>query len=61
MRIVFDTSILIGLERKDEEIITKISRLIKDYPDAPAITAPTFAEFYYGFLKKFPQKAWLEY
>jgi predicted nucleic acid-binding protein len=48
MSLVFDTSILIELERKNPEIIKKISFLARDYPNYPQLSFMSYYEFIRG-------------
>jgi len=56
MTLVLDTSILIDIEKKNQEVIAKMARLSETYTDPPAITFATFAEFYLGYLRRHPAK-----
>ncbi|MBI4450693.1 type II toxin-antitoxin system VapC family toxin [Candidatus Woesearchaeota archaeon] len=51
MTLVFDTNILIDIERGDTATLRSVAEL-SQCGQPPAITAPTYAEYYYGLLKK---------
>lgn len=48
MSLVFDTSILIDIERSDYNTINKIKLLAKEYPSPASITFITYYEFLRG-------------
>lgn len=48
MSLVFDTSILIAIERGDREIIKKLEVLYKSYPSSPQLTFISFFEYLTG-------------
>ena len=52
MGLVFDTGILIEIERKNEKLMSILKELSLDFPQNPSITAITYSEFYYGYLSK---------
>lgn len=52
MNLVFDTSILIDLERRNKLIIDKIRRYVDIYPSPAHITFMTYFEFYHGLKNK---------
>lgn len=52
MNLIFDTSILIELERKNKNVIDKIKEYIELYPAPAKITFITYFEFYYGIQNK---------
>lgn len=52
MNLVFDTSILIGIERRNEAMLDKIRQYAELYPEVPQITFITFFEFYDGLRNK---------
>ncbi|MEK6830154.1 MAG: type II toxin-antitoxin system VapC family toxin [Nanoarchaeota archaeon] len=52
MILIFDTSILIELERGNSEIIKKISELRKVYPAPARISFISYFEFLYGLRKR---------
>jgi len=54
--LVFDTSVLVDVERKNPRVLEQLQGLALKHPQTPAITFATFSEFYYGFLRKFPKK-----
>lgn len=47
--IILDTNIYIGIERNNQRIIEKLSKL--NLFGIPTITAPTYSEIYWGLLK----------
>ncbi len=55
MTFVFDTSILVDLERKHENTIQKIKVLTKNYPLPAQITFITEFEFLFGIKEKNPK------
>ena len=57
MTLVFDTSIIIALEKNDENVITKIQELLKNYRLPPATTFLNLFEFLLGVKIKPPKKA----
>ena len=50
--ILLDTDILIEIERKNEEVITKLSQVRTEYPGEIGITSAVYSEFLFGYLKK---------
>src|SRR3989344_3530691 len=52
MNLVFDTSILIDIERKNKDIIKKLNELKERYPAPPKISFITRFEFVYGLRNK---------
>lgn len=48
MSLVFDTSILIAIERGDKEIINKLEELYKSYQSSPQLTFVSFFEYLIG-------------
>lgn len=52
MNLIFDTSIIIEIERGNKEIIEKLEELRKMYPAPPRISFMTYFEFLYGLRKK---------
>ncbi len=52
MILVFDTSILIELERKNNQIINKLKELVKIYPAPAQISFMSYFEFYDGLIEK---------
>ena len=52
MYLIFDTSILIELDRGNNEIIKKISDLIKTHPAPAKISFISYFEFLYGLRDK---------
>ncbi len=54
--IVLDTNILIEIEKHNTKVITFLQHFINRFPSKPYITAPTYSEFFYGFLKHSSKK-----
>ncbi|MBS3174804.1 type II toxin-antitoxin system VapC family toxin [Candidatus Woesearchaeota archaeon] len=52
MNLIFDTSTLIELERKNKKVIDKIKEYIEIYPSPAKITFINYFEFYYGLMNK---------
>lgn len=52
MYLIFDTSILIELDRGDMNAIKKVSELIKIYPSPAKISFISYFEFLYGLRNK---------
>lgn len=52
MQLVFDTSIVIEIERENKEIISKIEELKKKYRSAPKISFMTYFELLEGIANK---------
>ncbi|MEK6934106.1 MAG: type II toxin-antitoxin system VapC family toxin [Nanoarchaeota archaeon] len=52
MYLIFDTSILIELERGNREIIAKINEIRKIYPTPAKISFISYFEFLYGLKEK---------
>lgn len=48
MSLVFDTSILIAIERGEMEIINKLENLSRSYPSSPQLTFISFFEYLVG-------------
>jgi len=48
MSLVFDTSVLIAIERGDNEIINKLANLSKAHPSSPQLTFISFFEYLTG-------------
>lgn len=48
MSLVFDTSILIAIERGDKEVINKLKNLNKSHPSSPQLTFISFFEYLTG-------------
>ena len=48
MSLVFDTSILIAIERGDKEVINKLENLYASYPSSPQLTFISFFEYLTG-------------
>lgn len=57
MTLLFDTSVLIGLQRRDDKLIAKLEDLSKTYPLAPFITFLNLFEFLLGLKLKPPRNA----
>ena len=52
MTLLFDTSVLIALEKRDKEIITKLEELKKIHYMPANTTFVNYFEFYFGLLSK---------
>ena len=52
MALVFDTSVLLDLERGNKETIEKIKQLRPEHPENICMTTINYSEFYYGCLRK---------
>jgi tRNA(fMet)-specific endonuclease VapC len=52
MILMFDTSIIIDIQRKDMNTIQKIKELSEIYPNPPVTTFMTYTEFLYGIMNK---------
>ncbi|MBI4015639.1 MAG: PIN domain-containing protein [Candidatus Aenigmarchaeota archaeon] len=52
MMLIFDTSIVIDLDRRQKSIIEKVSNLKVDYPEPPKISFISYFEFIYGLREK---------
>ena len=52
MILVFDTSVIIGLERKEKNTIEKVGELSKIYNSQPHTTFVTYFELVYGILNR---------
>lgn len=52
MHLIFDTSVIIELQRKNHEVIRKIEELRKIYPAPPKIEFITYFEFLEGISNK---------
>lgn len=48
MGLIFDTSILIAIERGDEKVINELKELSKSYPVPPQLTFVSFFEYLTG-------------
>lgn len=57
MSLVFDTSVLIALQRKDEQVIAKLEELSKTYALTPYTTILNIFEFVLGIKLKPPRNA----
>lgn len=55
MYLIFDTSVLIDVEREVKEIMHHVSRLRELYPAPPKISFVTYYEFLYGTRKRNPK------
>ncbi len=55
MNLIFDTSIIIDLERANKETISKLQELKQLYPAQPQITFVSYFEFLYGLRKRNPR------
>ena len=56
MSIVIDTSVLIEIEKNNNEILSKLDNL-ESIKEEVYITSPTYAEFYLGLLKLSKEKS----
>ena len=54
MLLVFDTSVIIAIEKEDNNILKKISELSKSYSGPPQITFIIYYEFLMGIKKRSP-------
>ncbi len=52
MKLVFDTSVIIDLEKRNADTIEKLKEIIHLYPEKPAIAFISYFEFLYGLRKK---------
>ena len=55
MTLVFDSSIIIEIERGNKDIIEKLKELRKIHPAPPKISFMSYFEFLYGLRKKSPK------
>ncbi len=55
MTLVLDTSILIGIEKKDKSLIEKLRLLIGQHPSPAKITFVNYFEFLLGIKKRTPK------
>ena len=55
MTLVFDTSILIDIERKSESTLEQLQKLAKIYPSPAKITFITMFEFILGIQERLPR------
>ena len=55
MALLFDTSIIIGLERGNKDVIKKISELSKTYSGRPQVSFITYYEFMFGIKNRSPK------
>ena len=55
MTLVFDSSIIIEIERRNRDIIEKLKELRKLHPAPPKISFVSYFEFLYGLRKKSPK------
>ena len=54
--LAFDTSVLIGIEKKEKYILQKISELSKIYPLIPKLPFISHFEYTFGLKKRKPKK-----
>lgn len=54
--LVLDTNVLIEIESHNQKIIQAVRKLVERFPSLPYITAPTYSEFFYGYMKKDQKK-----
>jgi len=54
MILVFDTSVLIDIENRENSTIQKIESIRLSYPEVPQISFISYFEFIYGLRKKQP-------
>ena len=52
MTLLLDTSILISIERKERDIVSKISEISKTHYQHPLISFISYFEFYSGLIEK---------
>ena len=52
MQLILDTSVIIEIERKNQEIIDKVEELKENYPAHPLISFITYSEFLEGIYEK---------
>ncbi|MBS3157796.1 type II toxin-antitoxin system VapC family toxin [Candidatus Woesearchaeota archaeon] len=52
MTLVFDSSLLIEIEKRNKDILEKLKEYMELYPAAPQITFMNYFEFYYGIQDK---------
>ncbi|MDA3779983.1 MAG: type II toxin-antitoxin system VapC family toxin [Bacteroidales bacterium] len=55
MILVFDTSILVAIERGSEEVLKKLELLSEKYSSSPVLSFITHFEFSYGLKKRDPK------
>ena len=51
MTLILDTSVVIDIERRNEEIINKLKSLSNEHPNIPSISLMTYPELLIGFNK----------
>jgi|APSaa5957512622_1039677.scaffolds.fasta_scaffold02473_4 predicted nucleic acid-binding protein len=56
MSLAFDTSVLIAIERGDENILNKLKELYERYPLSPHLPFMVHFEFSYGLKKRKPKR-----
>ena len=55
MYLIFDTSILIDIERENKQTLAKVAELRTRYPIPPKIAFISYYEFIHGIRKRNPQ------
>lgn len=55
MSLAFDTSILIGIERKNVEVLKRVKELSKIYPLVPQLPFISHFEYFFGLKKRMPK------
>ncbi len=56
MSLAFDTSVLIGIEKRDSRVIEKLNGLSKSYPLPAQLPFMSYFEFLVGLKKRKPKK-----
>jgi len=57
MNLAFDTSVLIGVEKRDGTILKKIEELSKTYPSIPQLPFISHFEYLFGLKKRKPKNS----
>lgn len=55
MKLIFDTSILIDIEKNKGETLDKLRELFRLYPSPPELTFISYFEYLYGLKKRSPK------